>query len=307
MSEALEEREIGCTTVLFGERGGKYPQGNTLWVRGGEEELLIDPSLGLLPRRGRLPAVDRILHSHCHEDHVAGSHLYADRPWHFHEADLPGIRSLDDFMAIYGYAEPIASGFRELLRERFHVTPRSDAQGFSDGALFELGGGVRVRAIHAPGHTRGHCLFHVEPDDLLYLGDIDLSSFGPYYGDAWSSLEDFERTLGAVRDLRARHYATFHHIGVLDEREIFLERLDRFTAVIATREQRLLEYLRGAPREMHEIVAHRFVYRPGDEVPFAPAVELRSMRQHLDRLLAAGRVREVEPGRYLAAGSSRAG
>jgi hypothetical protein len=77
--------------------------------------------------------------------------------------------------------------------------------------------------------------------------------------------------------------------------------------VIATREQRLLEYLRGAPREMHEIVAHRFVYRPGDEVPFAPAVELRSMRQHLDRLLAAGRVREVEPGRYLAAGSSRAG
>jgi glyoxylase-like metal-dependent hydrolase (beta-lactamase superfamily II) len=307
MSEALEEREIGCTTVLFGERGGKYPQGNTRWVRGGEEELLIDPSLGLLPRRGRLPAVDRILHSHCHEDHVAGSHLYADRPWHFHEADLPGIRSLDDFMAIYGYAEPIASGFRELLRERFHVTPRSDAQGFSDGALFELGGGVRVRAIHAPGHTRGHCLFHVEPDDLLYLGDIDLSSFGPYYGDAWSSLEDFERTLGAVRDLRARHYATFHHIGVLDEREIFLERLDRFTAVIATREQRLLEYLRGAPREMHEIVAHRFVYRPGDEVPFAPAVELRSMRQHLDRLLAAGRVREVEPGRYLAAGSSRAG
>jgi glyoxylase-like metal-dependent hydrolase (beta-lactamase superfamily II) len=307
MSEALEEREIGCTTVLFGERGGKYSQGNTLWVRGGEEELLIDPSLGLLPRRGRLPAVDRILHSHCHEDHVAGSHHYVDRPWHFHEADLPGIRSLDDFMAIYGYAEPIASGFRELLRERFHVTPRSDAQGFSDGALFELGGGVRVRAIHAPGHTRGHCLFHVEPDDLLYLGDIDLSSFGPYYGDAWSSLEDFERTLGAVRDLRARHYATFHHIGVLDEREIFLERLDRFTAVIATREQRLLEYLRGAPREMHEIVAHRFVYRPGDEVPFAPAVELRSMRQHLDRLLAAGRVREVEPGRYLAAGSSRAG
>jgi hypothetical protein len=58
---------------------------------------------------------------------------------------------------------------------------------------------------------------------------------------------------------------------------------------------------------MREIVAHRFVYRPGDEVPFAPAVELRSMRQHLDRLLGAGRAREVEAGRYLAAGSSRAG
>jgi glyoxylase-like metal-dependent hydrolase (beta-lactamase superfamily II) len=307
VGDALEEREIGRVTVLFGERGGKYPQGNTLWVRGAEERLLVDPSLGLLPRRDRLPAADRILHSHCHEDHVAGSHLYPELPWHFHEQDLPGIRSLDAFMAIFGYFEPIASEFRKIVSERFHVTPRQDAKGFSYGALFDLGGGVRVRAIHAPGHTRGHCLFHIEPDDVLYLGDIDLSSFGPYYGDAWSSLEDFERTLAAVRGMRARHYATFHHVGVLDERETFLARLDRFTAVIARREERLLEYLRGAPRDMREIVAHRFVYRPGDEVPIAPAVELRSMRQHLDRLLGAGRAHEVEAGRYLAAGSARAG
>ena len=301
MGDGVLEREIGCVSVLFGERGGRYPQGNTLWVRGSEERALVDPSLGLLPRRARLPAADRILHSHCHEDHVAGSHLYPDLPWHFHDADLPGIGSLDAFMAIYGYPEPIAGAFRELVVERFHVTPRPDALGFADGTVFDLGGGVRVRAIHAPGHTRGHCLFHVEPDDVLYLGDVDLSSFGPYYGDAWSSLEDFERTLAAVRGMRARHYATFHHIGVLDEREAFLERLDRFTAVIARREERLLEFLRGAPRGMPEIVAHRFVYRPGDEVPFAPAVELRSMRQHLERLLAAGRASEVEPGRYLAA------
>ena len=38
-------------------------------------------------------------------------------------------------------------------------------------------------------------------EDLLYLGDIDLSSFGPYYGDAWSDLEDFERSLARVRDM----------------------------------------------------------------------------------------------------------
>jgi hypothetical protein len=36
-------------------------------------------------------------------------------------------------------------------------------------------------------------------------------------------------------------------------------------------------------------------------------VELRSMRQHLDRLLVAGRVREVEAGRFLAAGPAGAG
>jgi len=100
-----------------------------------------------------------------------------------------------------------------------------------------------------------------------------------------------------VRQIEARWYATFHHIGVLEGRTAFLERLDRFAAVIQSREHRLLEFL-AEPRTLDDIAAHRFVYRPQDDVPFAAAVERRSMRQHVERLLRAGRVREVEPGSY---------
>lgn len=297
----LEDRPLGrAVTVLFGERGGKYPQGNSLLVAGAEETLLLDPSLGVIPRRARLPRVDRIVNSHCHEDHVAGNHLFPDAACAVHEADLPGLHSLEGFLAIFGYTGPIGTGWQQALVEQFHYEPRPDATGFRDGAVFELGGGVRVRAIHTPGHTRGHCAFHVEPDDVVYLGDIDLSSFGPYYGDAWSDLEDFERSLALVRALEARWYATFHHIGVLDGRAAFLERLDRFTAVIADREGRLLAFL-AEPRSLDEIAAHRFVYRPTDPVPFAEPVERRSMAQHVARLARAGRVRELEPGRFRAA------
>ena len=42
--------------------------------------MVIDPSLSLVGR-GDLPRPDRILNSHCHEDHVAGNHLYPDVPW----------------------------------------------------------------------------------------------------------------------------------------------------------------------------------------------------------------------------------
>ena len=297
----LEDRRLGrATTVLFGERGGKYPQGNSLLVEGAEEGLLLDPSLGMLPRRGRLPRVDRIVNSHCHEDHVAGNHLFPDAACAVHEADLPGLHSLEGFLAIFGYSGPIGSGWQQALVEQFHYAPRPDATGFRDGAVFELGGGVRVRAIHTPGHTRGHCAFHVEPDDVLYLGDIDLSSFGPYYGDAWSDLEDFERSLARVRGLEARWYATFHHVGVLEGRAAFLERLDRFVAVIGDREARLLAFL-AEPRSLDEIAAHRFVYRPSDPVPFAEPVERRSMAQHVARLARDGRVGEVAPGRFRAA------
>jgi hypothetical protein len=133
---------------------------------------------------------------------------------------------------------------------------------------------------------------------VLYLGDVDLSSFGPYYGDAWSSLVDFERTLAFARTLEARLYATFHHIGVVDGRAAFVEKLDRYAAVIADRERRLLEYL-AEPRSLDEIAAHRFVYRPKDPVSFAEPVERRSMSQHVERLVAAGALHEVEPGRFV--------
>ncbi|HXQ22918.1 MAG TPA: MBL fold metallo-hydrolase [Candidatus Acidoferrales bacterium] len=295
-TDVLEDRQLGHVTVLFGARGGKYPHGNSLLVRGSAETLLIDPSLSIIPRRERLPRIDRVVNSHCHEDHIAGNHLFPAIPWHLHELDLPGIQSIDNMMAIYGYTEPIGNAFRHIVEREFHFTPRPEAVAFRDGDVFDLGG-VRVRVIHAPGHTRGHCLFHIEPDDVVYLGDIDLTSFGPYYGDAWSSLEDFERTLRAVRQIEARWYATFHHIGVLEGRTAFLERLDRFAAVIQSREHRLVEFL-AEPRTLDDIVAHRFVYRPQDDVPFAAAVERRSMSQHVERLLRAGRVREVEPGSY---------
>lgn len=295
-----DEQRLGeHVAVLWGAARGKYPHGNSLLVAGRDESVLIDPSLAVAEAPvTALPRVQRVLNSHCHEDHVAGNARFPDVPWHLPAADLPGIHSLDGLMAIYGFSGEIDTAWRAVVVEQFHFTPRPDACAYQDGDVFELGG-VRVRAVHAPGHTRGHSMFHVEPDDVLYLGDIDLSSFGPYYGDAWSSLEDFERTLARVRDHDARWYATFHHIGAIEGRTAFRERLDRFTAVIADRERRLLAHL-AEPRTIDEIAAHRFVYRPQDLVPFAEPVERRSMGQHVDRLVVAGRVREVEPGRYRA-------
>jgi glyoxylase-like metal-dependent hydrolase (beta-lactamase superfamily II) len=293
------DRPLGPHVTLLGGRlGGKYPEGRPLLVRGSEETVVIDPSLALVGRPGGAPAADRVLNSHCHEDHVAGNHLYPDATWHLPDADLGGIRSLDGLMAIYGFAGKEAADWARAVVERFHFTPSADARGFADGEVYDLGG-VQIQTIHAPGHTRGHSLFHVQPDDVLYLGDIDLSSFGPYYGDAWSSLEDFERSLTMARNIAARCYATFHHVGVLEDRGAFVERLDRFAAVVGRREAALLGFL-VEPRAMAEIVAHRFVYRPQDAVAYADAVERRSMSQHLARLIAAGRVEEVEPERYLA-------
>ncbi len=287
---SLEDRRLGATTILFGAGGGKYPDNNALLVEGAGSTMLIDPSLGVRVRgRSALPTVDLVLLSHCHEDHTAALPLFRDAPVHVHEEDMCGLLDFDGFLDIFGVEPESREEYGRYLQTTFFYEPRPDAVPFRDGDLFDLGGGVSVRVIHTPGHTRGHCCFLIEPDDVLFLGDIDLTGFGPYYGDAWSDLEAFERSLEQVRGIEAAHYVTGHHIGLLDDRAAYLGRLDRCIGRIADREGRLVEYLR-APRTMDDIVAHRFVYRPHDQGAGIPKAERRSAQLHLDRLERAGRV-----------------
>lgn len=282
----MTEWTRGRVTVLLGRQNGKYPEGNSILVRGDDATLLIDPSLRVA--RGEAPEhVDLIVLSHVHEDHVAGVGRYPQAKVWAHERDALGLRSLLGLMQMYGY-EGIDDSMRSFVVDQFHYVARPEVESYQDGKVFDLGG-VSVRAIHLPGHTRGHCALLIEPEGVLFLGDIDLSSFGPYYGDAWSDLADFERSLAKVRHIEATTWVSFHHVGVLEERATFIERLDRFCDKIASREAALLASLQ-TPRTLAALVQQRFLYPPQAQLPFIDMVERRTIEQHLARLLQAGRV-----------------
>lgn len=291
------DRTFGRVTVLVGEKTGKYPDGNSLLIRGRDATALVDPSLSVGRRAAELGAVDLVVQSHVHEDHVAGLHRFPDARVVAHRADLPGIQHIDGLLAIYGYASTaLLDDMRRWVTEQFHYAARPDAEAYDDGAVFDLGDS-RLRAIHLPGHTRGHCALLVEPEGVLFLGDIDLTGFGPYYGDAWSNLADFEISLARVRDIEARVWVSFHHAGVIEERELFLAKLERFAGRIGEREAALLEYL-GEARTLDELVRHRFLYPPHAQLSFIDAAERRTIEQHLQRLAAQGRVGEVAADRW---------
>ncbi|MBX3026983.1 MBL fold metallo-hydrolase [bacterium] len=286
------DRTFGRVTVLVGEKTGKYPDGNSLWIRGRDAVAVVDPSLSVARRAGELGAVDLVIQSHVHEDHVAGLFRFPTARVVAHRADLPGLHHLDGLLAIYGYADArLLATLRTWVVEEFHYAARPDASAYEDGAVFDLGG-TAVRAIHLPGHTRGHSALLVEPEGVLFLGDIDLSSFGPYYGDAWSDLEDFERSLARVREIEARVWVSFHHAGVIEDRATFLAKLDRFAARIGEREAALLDHL-AAPRTLEELVRHRFLYPPHAQLSYADAAERRTIAQHLARLERARRVERI--------------
>ena len=299
------DRRLGPHTwALIGADGGRYPSGNSVLVRGSERTVLVDPSTavsvtGAAVVDGAAVHVDQILLTHVHEDHVAGVHLFPDAAVAVHEADLLGIRSLDGLMEMYYMAPDAAAGFRTTIVEDFTYVDRPDATSFADGDVVDLGG-VTIRAVHLPGHTRGHSALVIEPDGVVVLGDIDLTAFGPYYGDAWSDLDAFVASLAAARELDARWYVTFHQRGVVEGRDAYLPLLDAFAAVIDDREARMVAAMAEAPRTLEELDAHRFVYRPHVQLSFIDGVERRSATMSLRRLVAAGRVHEVAPGTWAA-------
>ncbi len=283
-------------SVLVGDENGAYPSGNSLLIEGSAETALIDPSVTLVARGGAPVAVDAVINSHGHEDHVAGNGLFSTARVHAHHDDLPAVRSLEGLLDVYGFGGEARAAFAATVVEEFHYEPRPDATGFGDGHVFDLGQ-TSIEALHLPGHTRGHSGFVV--DDVFFLSDIDLTGFGPYYGDAWSDLDQFEASLVRAREIEARWYVTFHHKGIIDGRETFLEMIDRFAAVIDRRHREMLDFL-AEPRTVGELVERRFVYRPHVEGDHIDDVEERTASLHLQRMLDRGQATEVEPGRYAA-------
>lgn len=292
-----EQRLTEYVSVLVGTDNGRYPSGNSLLVRGEGEAVIIDPSVDVVTRGGAPVPVDAVINSHSHEDHMPGNGFFVDARIHIHDEDLPGARSLDGLMDVYGLSGQPRADFSRQVVEEFHYRPRPDAEGFADGHVWDLGQ-TQVEAVHLPGHTRGHSGFRIT-DGVFFLSDIDLTAFGPYYGDVWSDLEQFEASLEQIRDEDARYYVTFHHKGVIEGRERFLELLDEFHAVIPRRHEAMLAYL-AEPHSLDDMVAHRFIYRPHVQHVFADNVEHRCAAMHVQRMLARGEATEVEPGRFRA-------
>lgn len=287
----------GPVSVYLGEKSGKYPDGNQVLVRGADTLAAFDTPLVANRMGDELLAADLVILGHVHEDHMAGLHRLPRAQVHVHEADVAAARSWEGLARHYGYRPEVLPGMRQMIERSFHYAPRPDAQPYADGASWDLGGGVRVTTFHMPGHTSGHCVLLVEPGGIAFIGDIDLSSFGPYYGDATSSLAQFRRTLEAVKDIPAKVWVTSHHKGVVTERETFLALLAAFGSRLDAREAAIAEHLKARPSTLEELVEHRFVYPKHLQELFYDDAERRVIEQHLAALAGAGRAVE-ERGRW---------
>ncbi len=286
----MEHLGFGPVRIYLGDKSGKYPDGNQVIVQGRDTRVAFDTPLVSRHIGDDLDQVDLLILGHVHEDHAVSQGRLTGARVQVHQADLAAAQSWDGLARHYGYPAPVLATVRAMIERDFSWAPRPDATGYADGALWELGGGVRVRAYHLPGHTAGHCALVEESTGVAFIGDIDLTGFGPYYGDASSSLAQFQRSLERVKDIDARVWVTSHHRGVITERAAFLQAVGRFAHKIDERNDKLLGYLHEGPHTLEQLVARRLLYPVGFELPYVESAERRSIALHLAQLQQAGAV-----------------
>lgn len=279
----MNESCFGPVCFIPGENKGKYPYCHSVYIEG--DGVLIDPASDRdgLSRLKEQSGVRQVWLSHWHEDHIMHMDLFDDVPFRISEEDAPQLSDLEIFMDAYGFTDKtIREYWGPLLLDQFHFKPRKPERLFKNGEQVRLNS-VTVEVIHTPGHTPGHYSFFFQEPGVLFLGDYDLTPFGPWYGDRDSSIQDTIASIERLKQFPAKVWITSHETGLFekDPGDIW----ERYLQVIQTRENKLLDLLQS-PRTMKEIVDACIVYgRPREPRAFFMIGERGIMGKHVEDLL----------------------
>lgn len=228
-----------------------------------DEQQALAEAIDELIAGGR--SVREIVLTHVHPDHVAG------------------VNALNDHLETnHGTRVPVAAHRQtaESLKHQFSVD-----RFIEDDEVLTLEGvsPIRLRALHTPGHARGHLCFHDEQNGVLISGD-NVAGFGSVLIDpADGNMADY---LESLRRMRALPNVTVllpgHGPAVANP----YEKLDQYIAHRLEREANILDAVREGASTPTDIVARVYT----DVSPKAMAMAERAVLAHLEKLVADGSV-----------------
>jgi glyoxylase-like metal-dependent hydrolase (beta-lactamase superfamily II) len=280
-------------------RGGKYPQSNSILIDD-DIRTIIDPACDeekLLAVHRERP-IEVIINSHGHEDHILYNSRFPDAKLWVHELDADAFRDFKGLVSQFYHSDEIdekaMSQWEAFFTDVVKYQPREPDRLLEDEEVLDFGQ-TRVKVLHTPGHSPGHLSFHFLEERVLFLADLDLVKFGPYYGDRASSIDDTINSLNRLAEIDVDVYLVSHG------KEPILEgdpvHIQRYLDVLYKREEKLLEFITSGPKSIADVVAHGIIY--GGHTLSSGAWDLSMseesmMRKHLDRLERLGKIRTVE-------------
>jgi glyoxylase-like metal-dependent hydrolase (beta-lactamase superfamily II) len=245
--------------LVVGGSGGRFPFSNCLLVESTDAVLLVDAGCGV-DVLGRLrERLDAVIFTHHHPDHISGYHVVNGRARVFSpkgEEAYPSLEHLarrfaGDHYAYWLRFATTVIGVRKVPVADEYYVPGEDV-------CFRS---ICVKTYPARGHMLTHVLVEL-PARWLHVSDIDLTGFGPWFGNPESDPNLFLADIEATAELEASSYTSSHRGEVLD-RGSFLAELALYAQRLAETARRLLDVLAGSQpvRDEWELTGRGIIYR----------------------------------------------
>lgn len=242
------------------------------YVVGDREVVIIDPASPYDDEREALDAfvdeliqaegrrIREIIASHLHPDHIGGiAHL----------AERTGV--------------PVAA--HRLTAEALEGKLKVD-RWIEDGERMTLAGNpeITLRAIHTPGHARGHLCFFEERHRALLTADLIVGLGTVVIDPPEGNMLDYLASLAKVRALEPSVIFGAHGPAVGDP----IAKIDEYVAHRLEREQQIVAAIAAGERTPEGIVSRAYTDVPEK----LHALAARSVIAHLEKLRDEGRLPE---------------
>ena len=210
---------------------------------------------------------------------------------HFHPDHVGGVCAL---VAHLGSGVPVAA--HRLTAEPLSDTIRVDRT-IEDGDIIELKGeaSITLRAMHTPGHARGHLCFYDERTGAVLTGDNIVGLGSVLIDPPEGNMLDY---LASLEQLRALPHLTVLFGGHGPAMGNPLAKIEEYIAHRLEREANILNAVREGADTAPEIVARVYT----DVSSKAHAMAERAVLAHLEKLEADNLVLRQSDGRYVASG-----